>query len=123
MIGGTSNSGSDSIKTKANLGYNDFWLVTVRDTTKNSSIISESTPLLTQRALSKVMMLHPDPVKDILPIETISKARFLLINQEDKIVLSKFITEKGEMNIKGLPAGIYSLKNITTLETTKIIIQ
>lgn len=66
--------------------------------------------------------IYPNPAKDILNIQANGTNVFTLINQSGKTILSKNITNKGEINIVNLPAGLYFLKNNTTGFVEKVFI-
>ena len=70
----------------------------------------------------KEQKIYPNPVKDVLHIQTTGTATFLLTDQSGKILLTKTITNKGEMNVANLIAGLYYLKNNETGKVQKIII-
>ncbi len=50
-----------------------------------------------------------NPVKDILHIQTSSKAIISLTNQSGQILLTKTIDGRGEINISNLPAGYFQI--------------
>jgi Leucine-rich repeat (LRR) protein len=71
---------------------------------------------------ANVFMVYPNPVKDVLHVETTGSASFSLVNQSGKILLTTNITGKGIINVSGLPAGLYYLKNNETRKVEKIVI-
>ena len=110
-------------KTKPNIGDYDFWLVLLKDTTTQiANIASTSTIEEIKSATQNATEVYPNPVKDILHIQTKIKANFSLINAEGKLVASKMINGNGEINVSHLPAGLYYLKNNSTGETEKVIV-
>ena len=50
-------------------------------------------------------------------------ATLMLANAAGKVVLSKRITNSGDINIAHLPVGVYYLKNGNTNESKKVLIQ
>jgi hypothetical protein len=70
----------------------------------------------------KVFRVYPNPAKDILHVETGGNASFSLLDQSGKILLTANINGKGSINISGLSAGLYYLKNNTTQAVQKVVI-
>jgi len=66
--------------------------------------------------------IYPNPAKDVLNINTGSKAMVCLTDQSGKIILTKPVDGKGSIDVSSLPAGIYYLKNIATGEMQKVVI-
>ena len=71
---------------------------------------------------SKSFKFYPNPVKDELYIECADKNIFSLTNQAGKILFTKTINGKAEINVTNLAAGFYYLKNNTTGETQKVVV-
>jgi len=70
-----------------------------------------------------ITVVYPNPAKDILHVETNSSATFSLIDQSGKILLmTTNINGKGVINISGVAAGVYYLKNNSTGDVQKVII-
>jgi hypothetical protein len=65
---------------------------------------------------------YPNPVKNILRIESAGNNTFILSDQSGKIWFKKTINGKGQLSISQLPDGVYFLKNINNSKTRKIII-
>jgi hypothetical protein len=72
---------------------------------------------------TSLFSVYPNPAKDILHVETIGAATFSLINQSGKILLTTNINGKGVINISGVAAGLYYLKNNSTRKIEKVIIE
>ncbi|HRH51356.1 MAG TPA: T9SS type A sorting domain-containing protein [Panacibacter sp.] len=66
--------------------------------------------------------VYPNPAKDILHIETDKNVTVSLINEEGKVLITKNINDKGEINVASFPAGLYYIKNNSNGEVQKIII-
>lgn len=66
---------------------------------------------------------YPNPVKDILYIQTADAATFYLSDAKGKLILTKQIHNNGSINVSALPAGLYFLKNEATGDVQKIIVQ
>lgn len=122
LIGGFSFSGIGYDKTKPNIGGDDVWVVAITDTNTvvHSSKSSESSQIKTGEF--KPMHIYPNPAKDILRIQSTTKATYTLTNQSGKLVLTKIINGNGEINVSHLPAGLYYLKNNETGFVQKVII-
>lgn len=69
-----------------------------------------------------ITLIYPNPAKNVLYIKTSSVASFDLINQSGKILISKIINNSGSMNISGVVAGLYYLRNNNTGVVEKVII-
>jgi hypothetical protein len=69
-----------------------------------------------------VLNFYPNPAKDILHVETISTASFSLVDQSGKILLTTNINGKGSINVSGIGAGLYYLKNNSTNAVQKVVI-
>lgn len=67
--------------------------------------------------------VYPNPVKDFLFIQTKNKATFTLTDATGKVILIKQIQSNGNINVSMLQAGLYFLRNGTTGEVQKIIIE
>jgi hypothetical protein len=78
--------------------------------------------LAAQKNNKSVFNSYPNPVKDVLHIQNSSKATYMLTNQSGKILITKTINGKGEINVSHFSAGLYYLKNNETGVVQKIII-
>src|SRR3954463_4001838 len=63
---------------------------------------------------NKDFILYPNPATDILHVQTNGNASFSLLNQSGQILLTTNINGKGSINISGMSAGLYYLKNTAT---------
>lgn len=127
--GGFSYSGISADKTQRNRGGNngtpDYWLVKLSYTKPGSFAITSDQNAYNLNAPAtnnKEFIIYPNPAKDILHIQTNGKATFTLTDQSGKILLTKTITNKGEINVANLAVGLYYLKNNETGVVQKIII-
>ncbi len=66
--------------------------------------------------------VYPNPAKDILHVQTTGTTTFIITDQSGKILISKTIADKGEINISNLSAGLYYIKNIATGERQKVVV-
>jgi hypothetical protein len=66
--------------------------------------------------------VYPNPAKDVLQVETNGSTTFSLINQSGKILLTANINSKGSINVSGIAAGLYYLKNKITGSVKKVVI-
>lgn len=128
VLGGFSYSGKSADKTQWNRGYidaPDYWLVELVYRKSGSLEITSDQDAYSLKAPAtnnKSFLIYPNPVKDILHIQTNGKAIFTLTNQSGKILLTKTINNKGEINVANLAAGLYYLKNSATGVVQKVII-
>jgi hypothetical protein len=67
-------------------------------------------------------MVYPNPANNILHVQTNGSASFALLNQSGQTLLTTNITDKGSINISGIVAGLYYLKNNSTGVVQKVII-
>jgi len=91
--------------------------VTISSTSKNE--ISTS---LQQREKINTFFVYPNPAKDILYVQTNGSALFSLFNQSGEILVTAKINSKGRINVSGIAAGLYYLKNNSTGTVQKIVI-
>jgi hypothetical protein len=123
LLGGYSYSGISGDKKQASRGGADYWVVVLNYkpqlAASNSGIASNSG---NEKMTNKNFLVYPNPTKNILHIQTNGKATFTLTNQSGKVLLTKTITNKGEINVSNLAAGLYYLKNNTTGTMQKVIV-
>lgn len=122
LLAGFSFSNISGEKTQNSKGYNDYWIVYVSheknvDFAKTSETEQSSTLLQKNN-----WTIYPNPSKNILHIRINGEAIFTLTNQSGKILLSKTINNKGEINVAHLAAGLYYLKNNATGAVQKVIV-
>jgi len=122
LLGGFSSSGIGVDKTKRNFGNSDYWILLVHDTTQNSLAAKGITSSSITGKEIKEIFVYPNPAKDILHVEVNGKATLTLTDQSGKILFIKTITNKGDINVSNLFAGLYYLKNNATGQTQKLII-
>jgi hypothetical protein len=68
------------------------------------------------------ILVYPNPAKDILHVQTNGNVTFSLLNQSGQTLLTTNINGKGSIDISGMSAGVYYLKNTATGATQKIIV-
>jgi len=78
---------------------------------------------LPQNDKINLFLVYPNPARDILHVQTNGKAILSLTDQSGKILLTKTIEGNGVIDIAGIPAGLYYLKNNTTGVTQKVIVE
>jgi len=124
IMAGWSLSDASKDKTVPSKGGFDFWIValTYKDTAGTQLITTTTLSLATQKNNKSVFNSYPNPVKDVLHIQNSSKATYMLTNQSGKILITKTINGKGEINVSHFSAGLYYLKNNETGVVQKIII-
>jgi hypothetical protein len=75
-----------------------------------------------QENVNNSFSVYPNPVKNILNIHAGGSASFLLLDQSEKILLTKDITTSGSMNVSNVATGVYYLKNSNTGNVKKVVI-
>ena len=86
----------------------------------NNSIASSANEL--QRKEANQFIVYPNPVKDVLHIQSNSNASYSLVNEAGKILLTKNINGKGSINVSGIAAGLYYLKNNSNGAVQKVAV-
>jgi len=126
MLGGSSSSDISGDKTENPRGgpYDqDYWVV-VLQYKKPQNITSRISNDL-QKSLSENksgLLVFPNPVKDVLHVQTGVKTTVQLTDQSGRILITQNVSGSGFLNVSHLPVGLYYLKNTITGETQKIII-
>ena len=65
---------------------------------------------------------YPSPAKDIVHVHLAGTAIVALVNNSGKTMLSKIITNKGEINVSSFTDGVYYIKNTVTGEMQNIVV-
>ena len=78
---------------------------------------------LQQNGKMNLFHVYPNPAKDILHVETNGNATVSLINQSGKILVTTNIDGKGVINISGIAAGLYYLKNNSIGKIEKVVVE
>ena len=82
-----------------------------------------SNTVLTNRSDDKtVTLIYPNLANNILHIETNGNSQFFILNQAGKFLVTTNINGKGNINILGIGAGLYYLKNNSSSTVQKVII-
>jgi hypothetical protein len=127
LFGGSSHSLVSDDKTKRLWGSYDFWFVKFRYENVNSEKLTQSedaTAVLKNHNLNhNGLKVYPNPVKDILHIETKGRSVICLIDARGNILLTRTFNGSGIINTTNLASGLYYLKNKDTGETQKIVIE
>ncbi|HNP25076.1 MAG TPA: T9SS type A sorting domain-containing protein [Panacibacter sp.] len=66
---------------------------------------------------------YPNPVKNTLYIQSKESSLFYLNDATGQTVLSKQLSSNGSIDVSKLPAGVYFLRNVTTGEVQKIVVE
>ena len=108
-------------------GAADYWLIKLKyikqsDNANTNSSEDISVSSFQKNIGDKIFTVYPNPAKDLLNVHVNGKAIVTLTNQSGKIILTKTIDVSGVINVNNLPAGLYYLKNNTTGEMRKVII-
>lgn len=96
------------------------WLVRLQALPQ--AVIATQNIEMAKPADEKKFKTYPNPATDVLHIQTNGKSNFSLSNQAGKIILTKNITNSGDIDVSKLPPGIYFLSNNTKDIKQKIII-
>ncbi len=91
-------------------------------TAPNNAVIASAQNALQQYNKTSLFLVYPNPAKDILFVQTNSNASFSLLDQSGKILLTKNINGKGSINISGIAAGLYYLRNNATGGVQKVVV-
>ena len=73
--------------------------------------------------MSNDFKIYPNPAKEILHIQTKSRADFSFLDFSDTILFSKTIYDNGSINISEFTSGIYYVKNNATGRTEKVFVE
>jgi hypothetical protein len=114
ILGGYSYSGISGDKTKPSRGGADYWLVCLQYNTVLKNSIRANQNIAAAVLNKKSFTVFPNPVKNILYVQSNGNAIFTLTDQSGKIILTKTINGNGEIYVSHLPAGLYYLKNHVT---------
>jgi hypothetical protein len=71
---------------------------------------------------TNLFLIYPNPAKNILHVQTNGNASFSLLNQSGQTLLTTNINGTGSINISGMAAGLYFLKNNSTGAVQKVMI-
>lgn len=99
----------------------DYYIAIITDTS-NVGFVKANPQNQNLKISNDNFKVYPNPVKNILNIESSEKNTFILFDQTGKIWFKKVINGKGQFNISQLPEGIYFLKNINNNNIQKIIV-
>ncbi len=83
----------------------------------NSTTIEEA-----NKTASSFITVYPNPVKDILYIQSKGSANFSLSDANGKTVIAKQITGNGSLDVSKLSTGTYFLRNDAGNEVQKIVV-
>ncbi len=122
VAGGWSLSNANGDKTSKSRGERDYWLVDILFKTASQTIAATENIDAAKIPLT-TFVVYPNPVKDVLHIQTSNKSTISLTDASGKTVLTQAITGNADINTSGLQPGIYFLKNQTTGEVRKVVIE
>jgi hypothetical protein len=118
LLAGSSYSNKTGDKTQYSRGYNDYWIVKL-EYTPSGIIVSDKTIVATK---ANDFSAYPNPAKDFVHIQSNGKANFTLSNISGKVYRNIIIENKGTIDLKNIPAGVYFLTNTTTGKKQNIVI-
>jgi Leucine-rich repeat (LRR) protein len=72
--------------------------------------------------LNKSFSVYPNPAKDIIHINKGGNISVSLLSQSGKVLLTETIGKTGSINVTGIAAGVYYLRNNNTNDSKKILI-
>ena len=72
---------------------------------------------------SNIFSVYPNPAKDILHVKTGGNVSISLLSQGGKILFTENISNAGSINIAGIAAGVYYVKNNSTNAVEEISIE
>jgi len=87
-----------------------------------SASASSSENALQHYNKTSMFLAYPNPARDILHVQTNGKATLFLTDQSGKILFTKNINGKEEINVTNLAAGLYYLRNNETGAVQKVVI-
>jgi hypothetical protein len=122
IAAGYSNSDTTGDKKITSRGAYDYWIVYIKYIKPNSIQITSENSNIINVADNNIIKVYPNPVKNILHIQSSTKAAFTLTNQSGEIIFTRTINGNGEINVSHLSAGLYYLRNNETRVAQKIII-
>ena len=74
------------------------------------------------QATENQLNIYPNPAQNVVNVQMDNKATLMLTDASGRVLLTKTLGGKGVINVSGLSAGLYYLKNNSTGETKKVII-
>jgi len=112
---------TNSVATALTLRSDTIHYTAPDEIAESGSVSSENAMLQNDKTIR--FLIYPNPVKDILHVQTNGKASFSLFNQSGQTLLTANINGEGSINISGMTAGLYYLKNNSTSAVRKVIIK
>jgi hypothetical protein len=112
---------TNSVATGLTLRSDTIHYTVSDDFAESASAFSEN--LMQQNDKTKFFLVYPNPAKNILHVRINGNALFSLSDQSGKILLTTSINREGSINISGMAAGLYYLRNNSTGAAQKIIIE
>ncbi len=95
---------------------------TIDFTTNNLLADSYATAAANQTQRKQGLQVYPNPARNVVYLQTNGTAIITLINSAGKVMLSKSMSNSGEINVSAFANGIYYIKNKITGEVQKVII-
>ena len=123
VAGGYSLSNASGDKTSKLKGDKDYWLVDILFKTASPTIAATTESIDAAKTHLTTFMVYPNPAKDVLHIQTLDKSIISLTDALGKTVFTHTITGKEDISISQLPTGVYYIKNHTTGEVSKVLIE
>jgi hypothetical protein len=115
VMGCASTSDFSGDKTKPTRGDADYWLVYL-DVEKPATIFPNAT-------LNKIELnIYPNPVNQVLFIQSTAKTNIEITNNKGKVMLTKELNGNTNINVSAWMPGLYFVKTTDGLTTQKFII-
>jgi hypothetical protein len=123
VAGGWSLSNATGDKTSKSRGDKDYWLVDLIFKTASQTVAATTEDISATKISSTTFVLYPNPVKDLLHIQTSGKSTISLTSALGITVLTQTVTGKDDIDVSHLPGGLYYVKNHATGEVKQVVIE
>jgi hypothetical protein len=125
VVAGTSNSIDGHVS--GNHGGYDYWIVKLnKDSLAVAPVITNiytgKLNAVQAENSSKDFMVYPNPVKDVLYVQTKGDVVFSVLSANGEILFTRTINSNGNISTSTLPPGTYYLKNNITGIAKKFIV-
>jgi hypothetical protein len=123
VAGGWSLSNATGDKTSKSRGERDYWLVDLIFKTASQTVAATTEDISAAKISSTTFVVYPNPVKDLLHIQTSGKSTISLTSALGITVLTQTVTGKDDIDVSHLPGGLYYVKNHATGEVKQVVIE